>query len=107
MAIGRPRLRHQSRDRHLPERAAFQDFEPFWEFVAGPLNAGSFGPDTLDKTFGPEVVFEKAPPAQNNSPLAGFQFFGEVNIDGQTAELSVILRDLDGVAVFEQKLQPI
>ena len=22
-----------------PDRAAFQDFEPFWEFVAGPLNA--------------------------------------------------------------------
>lgn len=74
--------------------------------MAGPLNAGSFGPNALDKTFGPEVVFEKAPPAQNTSPLAGFQFFGEVQIDGQTAELTVILRDLDGVSVFQQKLQP-
>ncbi|WCM52127.1 alkaline phosphatase D family protein [Pseudomonas sp. WJP1] len=90
-----------------PDRAAFQDFEPFWEFVAGPLNAGSFGPDTLDKTFGPEVVFEKAPPAQNISPFAGFQFFGEVNIDGQSGALSVVLRDLDGGAVFEQTLQPV
>jgi alkaline phosphatase D len=52
------------------------------------------------------VVFEKAPPAQNTSPFAGFQFFGEVNIDGQTGEMSVVLRDLDGVAVFERKLQP-
>jgi alkaline phosphatase D len=90
-----------------PDRAAFQDFEPFWEFVAGPLNAGSFGPDSLDKTFGPEVVFEKAPPAQNTSPFAGFQFFGEVNIDGQSGEMRVVLRDLDGVSVFEQKLQPV
>jgi alkaline phosphatase D len=90
-----------------PDRAAFQDFEPFWEFVAGPLNAGSFGPDTLDKTFGPEAVFVKAAPVQNASPFAGFQFFGEVNIDGQTGELSVVLRDLDGVSVFEQKLQPV
>jgi alkaline phosphatase D len=90
-----------------PDRAAFQDFEPFWEFVAGPLNAGSFGPEPLDKTFGPEVVFEKAPPVQNASPFAGFQFFGEVNIDGQTGEMSVVLRDLDGVSVFEQKLQPV
>ncbi|EJN30228.1 phosphodiesterase/alkaline phosphatase D [Pseudomonas sp. GM78] len=90
-----------------PDRAAFQDFEPFWEFVAGPLNAASFGPDTLDNTFGPEVVFAKAPPAQNLSPFAGFQFFGEVNIDGQSGELSVVLRDLDGVAVFEQTLQPV
>jgi alkaline phosphatase D len=90
-----------------PDRAAFQDFEPFWEFVAGPLNAGSFGPDQLDKTFGPEVVFEKAPPVQNASPFAGFQFFGEVNIDGQTGEMSVVLRDLDGVSVFEQKVTPV
>jgi alkaline phosphatase D len=90
-----------------PDRAAFQDFEPFWEFVAGPLNAGSFGPNALDKTFGPEVVFQKAPAAQNTSPFAGFQFFGEVNIDGQTGDMSVVLRDLDGVSVFEQKLQPV
>jgi alkaline phosphatase D len=91
---------------YQPELATFQDFDPFWEFVAGPLNAGSFGPNPLDKTFGPELVFQKAPPAQNTSPFAGFQFFGEVNIDGQSAELTVTLRDLDGVAVFEQKLQP-
>ncbi|WP_025130756.1 alkaline phosphatase [Pseudomonas sp. PH1b] len=90
-----------------PDRAAFQDFEPFWEFVAGPLNAGSFGPNALDKTFGPEVVFQKAPPTQNASPFAGFQFFGEVQIDGQTAELKVILRDLDGVSVYEHNLQPV
>ena len=90
-----------------PDRAAFQDFEPFWEFVAGPLNAGSFGPNALDQTFGPEVVFQKAPPAQNTSPFAGFQFFGEVQIEGQSGELKVILRDLDGVAVFERKLQPV
>ena len=90
-----------------PEQAAFQDFEPFWEFVAGPLNAGSFGPNALDKTFGPEVVFQKAPSAQNTSPFAGYQFFGEVNIDGQSGEMSVVLRDLEGVAVFEKKLQPV
>ena len=27
-----------------PNRAVFQDFEPFWEFVSGPLHAGTFGP---------------------------------------------------------------
>jgi alkaline phosphatase D len=53
------------------------------------------------------VIFEKASPTQNASPFAGFQFFGEVNIEGQSGELSVVLRDLDGVSVFEQKLQPV
>ncbi|WP_295519356.1 alkaline phosphatase D family protein [uncultured Pseudomonas sp.] len=89
-----------------PDRAAFQDFEPFWEFVAGPLNAGSFGPNPLDATFGPEVVFQKAPPKPNTSPLAGFQFFGEVEIDGQSGQLTVTLRDLDGKAQFTQLLSP-
>ncbi|PAU51092.1 alkaline phosphatase D family protein [Pseudomonas indica] len=91
---------------YSPERAAFQDFEPFWEFVAGPLNAGSFGPNPLDATFGPQVVFEKAPAVANSSPLAGFQFFGEVEIEAQSGLLTVTLRDIDGEPVFTQELQP-
>ena len=27
-----------------PNKAVFQDFEPFWEFVSGPIHAGTFGP---------------------------------------------------------------
>lgn len=91
-----------------PNKAQFQDFEPFWEFVAGPLNAGTFGPNALDNTFGPQVVFQKAPPAgqANWSPYAGFQFFGEINIDRHSAALTVDLRDLNGVSVFTKTLQP-
>ena len=67
-----------------PNRAQFQEFAPFWEFVSGPLNAGTFGPNPLDATFGPQVVFQKAPPAGqfNLPPSAGLQFFGQVDIDG-------------------------
>ena len=36
-----------------PNRAVFQDFDPFWEFVSGPLHAGTWGPAPLDNTFGP------------------------------------------------------
>lgn len=91
---------------YSPERAAFQDFEPFWEFVAGPLNAGSFGPGALDATFGPQVIFEKTPAVANSSPLAGFQFFGEVEIEALSGLLTVTLRDIDGEPVFTQELQP-
>src|SRR5262245_44581095 len=79
----------------------------FWEFVAGPLNAGSFGPNALDGTFGPQVVFFKAPPPgrSNLSPLSGLQFFGEVNIDAQNGDLTVDLRDLYGTSVFSRTLQ--
>ena len=91
-----------------PANAAFRNFDGFWEFVAGPLNAGTFGPNALDGTFGPQVVFVKAPPPgqSNLSPLSGFQFFGEVNIDAQSRDLTVDLRDLNGVSVFSKTLQP-
>src|SRR6202167_1395390 len=44
-----------------PNRAVFQNFEPFWEFVSGPLHAGTWRLVTLDRTFGPQVVFHKNP----------------------------------------------
>jgi alkaline phosphatase D len=89
---------------YSPDRAVFQDFAPFWEFVSGPLNAGAFGPNRLDPTFGPEAVFVAAPPRPNTSPAEGYQFFGQVEIDGSTRELTVHLRDLDGRVLHTQRL---
>jgi alkaline phosphatase D len=91
-----------------PAKAAFRDFDGFWEFVSGPLNAGSFGPNSLDGTFGPQVVFSKAPPPgqSNLSPFSGLQFFGEVNISAQGGDMTVDLRDVNGVSVFSRTLQP-
>ncbi len=91
-----------------PNRAQFTDFDPFWEFVSGPLNAGTFGPGQTDSTFGIEVKFAKAPPKGqfNLSPRQGMQFFGEVEIDARTRALTVTLRDLTGAGLFTQKLDP-
>lgn len=92
---------------YSPNRAAFQEFDEFWEFVSGPLNAGAFGPNILDGTFGPEAVFVHAPPVQNSSPLDGaYQHFGEVTIDGKSSELVVNLCDATGNALFTQRLTP-
>lgn len=89
-----------------PRNAATADFAPFWEFVAGPLNAGTFGPNTTDGTFGPRVVFDIAPPSgqANLSPYAGLQFFGEVNIDRRTRAMTVDLKDIDGKSLFRKRL---
>lgn len=89
-----------------PERAAFADFNPFWEFVSGPLNAGTFGPNPLDMTFGPKVVYQKAPETQNLSPLAGMQFFGQVDIDARSRAMTVRLKDVAGQTLFTQELAP-
>jgi alkaline phosphatase D len=83
---------------YSPDRAAIGDFDPFWEFVSGPLHAGAFGPNALDPTFGPQLMFSHTPPAANASPLEGFQHFGEVNIDGGSGALTVDLRDGQGSA---------
>ncbi|OLR95342.1 alkaline phosphatase D family protein [Actinokineospora bangkokensis] len=91
---------------YSPERAAIGDFDPFWEFVSGPLHAGAFGPNTLDPTFGPQAVFVHAPPAANTSPLDGYQHFGEVNVDGRTGALTVDLRDATGASLWSKTLTP-
>jgi alkaline phosphatase D len=91
-----------------PALAQFQDFDPFWEFVAGPLHAGTFGPNALDNTFGPTVVFQKVPdPGQSNlPPSAGLQFFGQVDIDRDSRAMTVSLKDLHGTTLFQQVIQP-
>ncbi|QPC85871.1 alkaline phosphatase [Mesorhizobium sp. NBSH29] len=93
-----------------PEKAAFQDFEPFWEFVSGPLHAGTFGPGDLDPTFGPELKFVKAPTeeqGQNLPPSAGLQFFGLVDIDGTSEQMTVRLMDRDDVELYKVTLDPV
>jgi alkaline phosphatase D len=91
-----------------PAKASFTDFNPFWEFVSGPLNAGTFGPGQLDGTFGPQLIYAKAPPPgqSNLPPSAGLQFFGDVQISARTRELTVTLRDLTGAALFAKALPP-
>jgi alkaline phosphatase D len=91
-----------------PDKAQFQDFEPFWEFVSGPLHAGTFGPNELDNTFGPEIRFVKAPgpDKQNLPPSAGMQFFGHVKIEGATGQMTVTLRDRADVALWSTTLDP-
>jgi alkaline phosphatase D len=91
-----------------PDKAQFQEFDPFWEFVSGPLHAGTFGPNELDNTFGPEVKFIKAPGPgkQNLPPSAGMQFFGHVKIDGKTGQMTVTLRDRADVALWSTTLEP-
>lgn len=91
---------------YSPERAAFQDFDPFWEFVAGPINAGSFGPNQMDGTFGPSVEFSKAGSYANESPRSGEnQYFGHVDL-GEEDVFSVSLRNANGAVVWSKELHP-
>jgi len=99
-------VHYASANYYDPSKAQSSDFNGFWEFIAGPLNAGTFGPNTKDATFGPQVIFEKAPPAgqANLSPYAGLQFFGEINIDKASQAMTVDLKDINGDSVFSKTL---
>ena len=91
-----------------PERARFTDFEPFWEFVAGPLHAGTFGPAKLDETFGPAARFLGIPEGMkpNRPPSEGLQFFGTLDVDASSRVLTARLHDVAGRELYELELSP-
>ena len=92
-----------------PDRAAFKEFLPFWEFVSGPIHAGTFGLSQLDDTFGPEVKFSKVPTTAqgvNLPPSAGLQFFGLVDIEQSSQELTVRLMDRNDQELYRKVLTP-
>jgi len=90
-----------------PTRAVFTEFEPFWEFVAGPLNAGTFGPNHLDRTFGPQVKFSGVPSGMkpNRPPSDGLQFFGTLKVDARTRSLTARLHNVSGKAIYSMELE--
>ncbi len=92
-----------------PNIAVFQDFEPFWEFISGPLHAGTWHPQRLDNTFGPRAVFQKGCSADQREDLApcfGLQFFGHVSIDGATGVMIVTLKDVGDCDLWSVKIEP-
>jgi alkaline phosphatase D len=92
-----------------PHRAQFQDFEPFWEFVSGPLHAGTWAPGKLDNTFGPRVMYQKGcskAQGENLAPCFGLQFFGHVAIDGQSEVMTVTLKDVEDRALWSTDIEP-
>jgi len=91
---------------YQPSRARFTGFDPFWEFVAGPLHAGAFAPGGLDATFGPEVTFTGVPADSkpNRPPSSGLQFFGTLAINARTRVLTAALHNLSGRAIYSVEL---
>jgi alkaline phosphatase D len=92
--------------RYNPANAQFSDFLPFYEFVSGPLCAGGFGPDLLDKTFGPELVFQKVASRPDLAPSEGSCHFGHIKIDGRSGAMTVSHHDAQGGVLHALDLAP-
>jgi alkaline phosphatase D len=89
---------------YAPERAAFTQFNAFWEFVAGPMHAGTFGPNALDATFGPEVRFAIPAPSPNRPPSDNLQFYGTLDIEPKSRALTAGLWDVTGKRLWSVEL---
>ena len=93
-----------------PNKAVFQDFEPFWEFVSGPLHAGTLAPDRARQHLRPALPSMRsgcsAEQGENLPPCFGLQFFGHVAIDGATEVMTVTLKDVDDRALWSIQLEP-
>ena len=89
-----------------PARTSFKDFDPFWEFVAGPAHAGTFATGVLDRTFGPELKFSGVPVdlKPNRPPSEGLQFFGTLTVDAATPAMTVRLHNLSGTTIYTNEL---
>lgn len=96
-------VHHCSSIHYDPDRAVFKEFAPFWEFISGPLHAGTFSPAPLDPTFGPETRFVGVPKGMkpNRPPSEPYQFFGTVKIDGESGALTVTHWNVEGKKLWD------
>ena len=92
-----------------PDVALYKEFNPFYEFIAGPMHAGSFGPTFMaDPTFGPMLQFQYAGRLlgydANAPPLIGHVLgYLEVSEEGV---LDAQLLDSDGRILYRKFLTP-
>lgn len=84
-------LHYATCTRYHPDEAVFKDFDPFWEFMAGPLNAGTGMHHPLDDTFGAKTEWISIPEdlPRHAPPTDGYQFYGIVEISSATRSFTV------------------
>jgi alkaline phosphatase D len=103
-------VHYTAANHYSPERATFTDFEPFWEFISGPLHCSPFTarPDKLDRTFGPLVHFthgKDEPLPVKIAPRPDNQHIGQLAI-APSGELTVRLYDAVGTVLWQKVLEP-
>ncbi|MBK17427.1 MAG: alkaline phosphatase [Rhodospirillaceae bacterium] len=99
---------HYSAAHHFqPDRAAFKEFDPFWEFISGPFHTRPGRIKHLDTTFGPERFFRTPrAPKGNLPPSAGYIYFGHGHVDAKSGTLTISFRDVDGKILYEKTIIP-
>ena len=93
----------------IPNRAVFQDFEPFWEFMSGPIHAGTGGPAPLDNTFGPRAVYLRRAArsrATISRPASACSSSAMWRSTAPREAMTVTLKDVEDRALWAIELEP-
>lgn len=91
---------------YSPDRAVFTDFDPFWEFVSGPIASSAFGTKDVDRTFGAYQYFARGSDAPSRrAPRRDRTFVGYAAIAAD-GTLTVELRDATGAVLWTIDLEP-
>ncbi len=100
-------LHYGAATHYSPDRAQFKEFDPFWEFMAGPWNAGTGKLHKLDPTFGARSEWVSITKETNRhaSPAEGAQFYGLVEIDSGSGDLTVSFHDQEQAMLHRQTLK--
>jgi alkaline phosphatase D len=67
------------------------------------------GGDEVEGTFGPSAMFQKGcgeGQGENLAPCFGLQFFGRIDIDGQSEVMTVTLKDVDNTSLWSVDIVP-
>ena len=92
-----------------PNRAVFRISSRSGNSSRARCMRGPGRPGELDNTFGPKAMFQKGCSAEqgdNLAPCFGLQFFGRVDIDGQSEVMTVTLKDVDNRDLWSVDIEP-
>ena len=95
--------------RYDPNRAQFQEFAPFWEFVSGPAQCGHLRPQRARRDVRPRgrVREGAARPARSTCrPRRGCSSSARSTSTAATDVMTVRLKDMAGATLFTQELAP-
>ena len=102
-------MHYTAAHRYDPNRAVFQDFEPFWEFISGPLHAGTWGPGPLDNTFGPRRCSRRAAAqsrAKTSRRVSGCSSSVASISTASREVMTVTLKDVDNRDLWSVDIEP-
>jgi alkaline phosphatase D len=89
----------------IPEQAHWKKFFPFWELIAGPINAATLSAKAVDRTFGATQRYLSVKNLKgSHSPLEGLQFYGVCEIDPESKALTASLHSLYGEKLYQVTL---